>query len=89
MSTMLRIVFTPSFLRQCAALPQALQEEVKEKILVFQKDPRHSSLRTHKLKGALKGYWSFRVNYAYRIVFEYDSKNTVALLKVGDHDVYA
>lgn len=48
----------------------------------------HSFLKTHKLKGHLGGRFSFSVNYAYRIVFRYDSKNAVVLLSVGTHAVY-
>ncbi len=66
----------------------ALQDEVYEKIQVFQNDPAHSSLKTHKLKGRLKGRWSFSVNYKTRIVFMYSLKKTAVLLAVGDHDVY-
>ncbi len=84
----LRIVYTPNFIREYKNLPLALQEEVKEKIALFAKDPRQPSLKTHKLKGRLQGSFSFSVNYRYRIIFEYDSGSTVALLGVGDHSIY-
>lgn len=84
----LRIVYTPSFLRELKKLPKDLQKEVKEKIDLFSIDPTHSFLKTHKLKGRLRGQYSFWVNYEYRIVFQYDSKSTAALLSVGDHEVY-
>jgi addiction module RelE/StbE family toxin len=84
----MNIVYTPKFIRQYKKLPEALQEEVKEKIELFKADQNHPFLKTHKLKGELKKYWSFSVNYQYRIIFEYDSKETIALLKVGDHHIY-
>lgn len=85
---MIKVVYTPIFVRQYKKLPKALQEEIKEKISLFAEDPFHSFLKTHKLKGRLKGFISFSVNYDYRIVFEWDDKETAALLKVGNHDVY-
>lgn len=85
---MITIFYTPGFLRQYNKLPRLLQEEVQQKIGLFKKDPHHSFLKTHKLKGKMRRYWSFSVNYDYRIVFEYDSKNTIALLSVGNHDMY-
>lgn len=85
---MLKIVYTPSFVRQYEKLAPDLQEDAREKIALFRSNPHHSSLKTHKLKGHLRKYWSFRVNYAYRIIFEYDTKNVVALLGIGTHSIY-
>lgn len=85
---MIEILYKPAFVRQYRKLPDALRVEVKEKIELFSEDPKHAHLKTHKLKGPLQGYWSFSVNYAYRIVFEFVSKKTAVLLTVGDHDVY-
>jgi mRNA interferase YafQ len=85
---MLRIGYKPAFLRQFRKLPAVLQDEVEERIALFQTDPRNPALRTHKLKGVLEGKWSFSVNYAYRIVFLYEDKHTAVLLAVGDHAVY-
>ncbi len=84
----MKITFTPTFVRAYKNLPQQLQQEVKEKITLFEIDPRHHLLKTHKLKGKLKGRYSFSVNYKYRIIFIYTSITEVVLLMVGDHDVY-
>lgn len=84
----MNIVYTSSFLRQFKKLHYALQDEAKQKISLFRENPSEQSLKSHKLKGHLKGYCSFSVNYKYRIIYEYDSKTTVALLSIGDHDIY-
>lgn len=85
---MITVLYKPTFIRQYKKFSSALQLEVKEKIELFRTDPKHSFLKTHKLKGRLKGFWSFSVNYEYRIVFQYESKNSAALLAIGTHDVY-
>ena len=85
---MTRILYTPTFVRQYQKLPAGLREEVDEKIAMFEKDPRQPSLKLHKLKGKLKGYSGFSVNYAYLIIVEEDKKDTFALLAIGDHDIY-
>lgn len=71
-------------------LPNALQCEAKEKILLFRDPANHLQLKVHKLKGRLKTRYSFSVNYDTRIVFRYlDTKPREALLlAVGDHDIY-
>ncbi|MBI2636460.1 type II toxin-antitoxin system RelE/ParE family toxin [Candidatus Peregrinibacteria bacterium] len=85
---MIAVLYKPTFVRQYDQLPTELQEEVKECIALFQKNPRCQSLRMHKLRGALRGFLSFSVNYRYRIVFQWEGRSTAILLAVGDHDVY-
>lgn len=85
---MLTISYKPTFIRQYKKLPEALQEEIKEKIELFRKNPKHPFLKIHKLKGKLKNFWSFSVNYKYRIVVTFDSKKSAVLLVVGDHSIY-
>lgn len=84
----MKVYYLPKFVKLYKKLPIDLREEVKEKIGLFQSEPNHPFLKTHKLKGSLKVFYSFSVNYRYRVIFEYLSKNEVVLLAVGDHDVY-
>ena len=84
----MKVTFTPTFIRIYKNLPKQLQQETKEKITLFETDQNHPFLKTHKLKGKLKGRYSFSVNYRYRVVFMYSSTSQVTLLTVGDHDVY-
>lgn len=85
---MLQIRYKPSFVREYRRLPEALRAEVREKIALFEEDPDHPSLKLHKLKGRLRGFSSFSVNYRYRIVCEWEGNRVVRLLIVGDHSVY-
>ena len=84
----MEIIYLPSFIRQFSRLEKNLQSEVIEKIEFFRNDPKSRQLKAHKLKGRLRGRYSFSVNYKTRIVFTYTAKKEVALLSVGDHDVY-
>lgn len=83
----MKIGYHPSFIRQFKKLPIDLQNEVKEKIVLFQKNYGDKSLKTHKLHGKMKDQWAFSINYSWRIVFElYD--NQVLFLEIGTHDLY-
>ncbi len=84
----LKIAYKPAFLRTFKKLPLNLQAEVRHRIALFSQNPDDPLLRTHKLKGRLKGRLSFSVNYQYRIVFFYENKHTAVLLNVGDHSIY-
>ena len=86
----LEVRYKPSFLREFKKLETALQEEVREKLILFASPKNHTTLHVHKLHGLLTGRWSFSVNYRYRIVFTYEDKkkSIVVLLAIGDHKVY-
>lgn len=85
---MLDIFYKPSFIKQYDKLEKSLKEEVKEKIVLFRNTRNHKLLKVHKLHGRLKNFWSFSVNYKYRIVFEYGRSKKVYLVDIGDHDIY-
>ncbi|MBI3274218.1 MAG: type II toxin-antitoxin system RelE/ParE family toxin [Candidatus Colwellbacteria bacterium] len=82
------ILFKPAFIRQYKNLDSQLKEEVKEKIDLFKNPKKHKQLKVHKLTGRLSSRYSFSVNYKFRIVFSYASKNSVVLLAIGDHNIY-
>jgi len=57
-----------------------------EKIKLFAKNQFDPMLRTHKLKGKLKNYWAFSVDYDYRILFRFNEDSSINLINIGDHD---
>lgn len=84
----MEISYAPFFIRQFGAFEDDLQDEIIEKIELFKDRKNHRRLRLHKLKGQLLGRYSFSVNYRFRIIFAYISRDSAVLLAVGDHDVY-
>jgi plasmid maintenance system killer protein len=82
------VKITPEFLRIYNKLEISLQEEIREKIDFFKVRSNHKTLKVHKLHGRLNDRYSFSVNYKFRIIFKYLDKKIVALLSVGDHEIY-
>ena len=85
---MFDLVYAPRFVRQFKKLDADLQDEIVAKLELFKNKSNHEGLKVHKLKGHLKKYYSFSVNYSFRIVFSYGSKNDVHILSVGNHRLY-
>ncbi len=82
------ISYKPTFVKQYSGLEKPLQEEAREKIELLKSEKNHGQLKVHKLKGKLSKYYSFSVNYKYRIIFNYQSKSEITLLTIGTHDLY-
>jgi len=59
----------------------------KKTIELLQTDPKHPSLRLHKLQGAMNNFSSISINMKYRIVIDFIIINEVIILvDIGSHD---
>lgn len=85
---MLNVIYPPSFIRKFNRLESALQKEVLQKVELFRNKDNHKILEVHKLHGKFKDYFSFSINYKFRIVFRYVSKNEVMFADIGGHEIY-
>ena len=85
---MISTTYVPVFIKEFKKLEPSLQDEAIEKIELFKDRKNHKQLKVRKLKGRLKDRYSFSVNYKYRIVFMWLSKNKAVFLTIGDHSVY-
>jgi addiction module RelE/StbE family toxin len=65
---------------------EQLKQQFWTAMALFQEDPFHPSLKTHKLTGRLKGLWAFTVSYDHRVVFTFLSQDEVLFVDVGTHD---
>ena len=88
---MVKLVWDSKFKRKykswCKKHPD-LVESFRNKMKIFVNNPFHPSLRTHSLSGVLKGLWSSRITYAYRLIFKFVDKEKKAalLIDIGSHD---
>lgn len=79
---------TPRFEKKFNHLPPKLQKLVIKRKEIFAKNPFDKRLKTHKLRGPLKGFWSFSVTYRYRVLFNFLNKNKVFFYDIGTHEIY-
>ncbi len=80
-----KIRFTRRFLKSYARLPIAVQEKIKKQIALLAENPRHPSLQTKPIQGA-PGIYEARVDIDYRLTYEREIDDTLALRVVGKHD---
>ncbi len=84
----MEILYSAKFARQYKKLPEAVQNAAEKKEAIFRADPFDSRLKTHKLSGALAGFYAFSVNQSYRIIFDIVDKKRARLYEIGTHDIY-
>lgn len=63
-----------------------LEARFWKKLEQFTIDPFEPSLRTHKLSGKLKDFWSFSVDYDARVLFYFTEENRAVFVDIGSHD---
>jgi mRNA-degrading endonuclease YafQ of YafQ-DinJ toxin-antitoxin module len=63
-----------------------LETKFWQKLEQFTINPFDSSLKTHKLSGKLKEYWSFSLDYDERILFYFTNDEKAVFVDIGSHD---
>lgn len=84
----IKINYAKRFLRDFKKLTPDKQQQAIEREKIFIKDPFSLTLKTHKLSGELKEYWSFSITYQDRIMFRFANDKEVIFYKIGSHDIY-
>ena len=64
--------------------PQLLKK-IRKQLLLFEENPRHTSLRTHKLKGTLQNTWSITIEDNIRMLYFIKDEEAV-FFSIGSHD---
>jgi len=79
---------SPYFENKFRKLSKNLQKIAARKILLFENNPSHPSLNTHKLKGPMAKFWSFYIDKRYRVLFRFLENNEVIYYDIDTHDIY-
>jgi addiction module RelE/StbE family toxin len=84
----MKILYSPKFAREYKKLPLEIKKIAEKQEAIFRKNPFDKRLKTHKLSGALKDFWSLSIGYRYRIIFEFGDSDICYFHVVGDQDIY-
>lgn len=84
----MEVFYTSRFEREAKKVPRHLRKTVEQRVETFKQNPFDSRLKTHKLTGALKEFWSFSIDYHYRIIFEFVDSEKALFHSIGDHSIY-
>jgi len=55
----MKILYSTKFSKEYRRLSLAIKKQAEQKEIIFRKNPFNPQLKTHKLTGHLKNYWSF------------------------------
>ena len=64
---------------------QKLAKQVQKQLEIFSTNPKHPSLRLHKLKGELKNLWSISVTKSIRLTYLFEDDEAY-FVDIGTHD---
>lgn len=84
----MKIYYSSKFAKEYKRLPKRVKLLAEKREIIFRKNPFDPRLKTHKLSGKLKDYYSFSIDYQYRIIFEITEKDIVWFHSVGTHEIY-
>lgn len=84
----MKIYYSSKFAKEYKRLPKKVKNSAEEKEKIFRLNPFNTRLKTHRLSGKLKEYYSFSVDYHCRIIFEFVGKDIVWFHSVGTHEIY-
>lgn len=84
----MKIIYSTKFGKEYKKLPRRVKFSAEKKEKIFRKDPFDPRLKTHKLSGKLKDFYSFSIDYQHRIIFEFANKDTIWFHSVGTHEIY-
>lgn len=82
------ISYSPTFQKLYRKLPNNIQLLAEQRELIFTQNPFDPRLHTHKLRGEHAGFWSFSINYHYRIIFEFVTAQQIYFHTTGTHEIY-
>lgn len=63
-----------------------LSKKIKKQLLLFSSNPKHPSLRLHKLTGELNDMWSISIDKSIRMIYSLIKEGDVYFVDIGTHE---
>lgn len=82
------ILYSSKFQHGFKKLGYTHKQLIQQREKIFKNNCFDPRLKTHKLKGQLKDYWSFSLTYSQRVLFIFLKKDVVVFIDVGSHSIY-
>ena len=82
----MKIIYSSKFAKNYKKLPLKTKLLAEKREKIFCENIWDSRLKTHRLTGKLKDFWSFSIDYKIRIIFEIRSEDEIWFLAVGSHN---
>ncbi|OGH38127.1 MAG: hypothetical protein A2905_02345 [Candidatus Levybacteria bacterium RIFCSPLOWO2_01_FULL_36_10] len=83
------VKFSPqvqSELKKLFQKERKLAIRIEKQIALFEENPKHPSLRIHKLSGTMNNMWSISIAISIRMVYILIDEKTALFIKIGTHD---
>jgi addiction module RelE/StbE family toxin len=88
----MRIILSPEVIKDLKKIKQKnvnLSERIQKQLYLFSTNPKHPSLRTHKLNAKMSNLWSISTTMSVRMVYKLLSEDRAYFVKIGTHqEVY-
>lgn len=85
---MINVFYSSQFEKSFKKIPKHIARLFNDKQSLFILNLFNPLLKTHRLRGKLKEYYSFSINVEYRVLFKWVRKNKILLLDIGTHEIY-
>ncbi|KKR33026.1 MAG: hypothetical protein UT63_C0025G0003 [Candidatus Gottesmanbacteria bacterium GW2011_GWC2_39_8] len=72
-------------LKKLKKLDPKLSKRIEKQLSLFADNPKHTSLRLHKLSGELKNLWSISISKDIRMIYVIE-EDTAYFTVLGTHD---
>ncbi|HNY04135.1 MAG TPA: type II toxin-antitoxin system mRNA interferase toxin, RelE/StbE family [Candidatus Woesebacteria bacterium] len=84
----MRTYYSQIFLKNYKKLPKSIQSKLEKQEKIFRTNPFDPRLRTHPLTGKLKSFYSYSIDYHYRVVFHFEKEDEIWFENIGTHAIY-